>query len=319
MITHRGLLVHPYELDDNWLDKCVSLGLNVIGLHPVGGKKADESLQALLDMQHEPAFERLLARASSLGLKVEHEMHALSWLVPRSLFAENPDWFRMDESGARVADFNICPSCKEAMAYLADRSEELARHLPSETHRYYFWIDDVTKSRCHCPACAALTASDQQMMIINAMVEGVRRVDPLGSVPYLAYRDTLNAPTAVKPAQGVFLEFAPIWRKPDYAINDPSCPENAQEISSIPDLLALFGTKDSQVLEYWLDNSLYSKWTYPPQPFKAYDDIIAQDIAYYRDLGFERITTFACYLGKDYIDLHGEPDLTGYGKAFANP
>ena len=242
MITHRGLLVHPYELDDNWLDKCVSLGLNVIGLHPVGGKKADESLQALLDMQHEPAFERLLARASSLGLKVEHEMHALSWLVPRSLFAENPDWFRMDESGARVADFNICPSCKAAMAYLADRSEELARQLPSETHRYYFWIDDVTKSRCHCPACAALTASDQQMMIINAMVEGVRRVDPLGSVPYLAYRDTLNAPTAVKPAQGVFLEFAPIWRKPDYAINDPSCPENAQEISSIPDLLALFGT-----------------------------------------------------------------------------
>lgn len=317
MLTHRGLLVHPYELDDHWLDTCASLHLNVLGLHPVGGKQADQSLQALIDMRNNPDFKRLLDRAGTLGLSVEYEMHALSWLVPRSLFADHPDWFRMDESGTRIADFNMCPSNKAAMAYLADRAEELARLLPAETHRYYFWIDDVTKSRCHCPACAALTASDQQLMIVHAILEGVRRVDPHGSVPFLAYLDTLNAPTALKPKDGIFLEFAPIKRKPETPINDPDCPENAHEIASMAELLATFGTKDSQVLEYWLDNSLYSRWTYPPKPFTAYDDVIAADVAYYRSLGFERITTFACYLGQDYIKLHGEPDLAGYGKALS--
>lgn len=50
MFAYRGLLVHPHELDEVWIDQCLSLGLNMIGLHPVGGRQADQSLQGLLDL-----------------------------------------------------------------------------------------------------------------------------------------------------------------------------------------------------------------------------------------------------------------------------
>ena len=315
MFTYRGLLVHPHEWDETWLEQCLALKLNMVGLHPVGGRRADESLQALLDLHASPAFRASLDRARAAGLMVNHEMHALSWLVPRTMAAEHPDWFRMDEAGERRADFNLCPSCAEAMDYLADRAEALARLLPSDTHTYCFWPDDVSKSRCHCPACRALSASDQQLMLMHAILRGVRRADAQGMVPFLAYLDTLETPAHVKPESGVFLEFAPIHRRADRPIGDPDCEENARETAHLPELLAFFGTKHAQVLEYWLDNSLYSGWKYPPKAFAAHDGVMAADIAYYESLGFENVTTFACYLGEDYRRLHGMPDVSGYGRA----
>jgi hypothetical protein len=44
-------------------------------------------------------------------------------------------------------------------------------------------------------------------------------------------------------------------------------------------------------------------------------DVLRQDAAYYRKSGFRWITTFACYLGKEYTDLYPEPeDTVLYGK-----
>ena len=317
MITHRGLVIHHYELDDHWLDKCADLGINVLGLHPPGGAKAYETLQEMLDMHDRPEFQRLLRRAADMCIVIEYEMHALTWLIPRSLFADHPDWFRMDETGTRNPDFNICPNCAEAMQYLADRSEQLARRLPTASHRYYFWPDDVGSARCSCPKCAHLSPSDQQLMLMHAILEGVRRADPKGTVPYLAYHDSLAAPSFITPKPGVFLEYAPFHRLPDRAMNDPDCEQNAAEAAHLPGLLSLFGNKDAQVLDYWLDNSMYSGWKYPPQRFTAHDEVILKDIPFYSSLGFESITSFACYLGRDYIDLYGEPNLSAYGNALS--
>jgi hypothetical protein len=66
------------------------------------------------------------------------------------------------------------------------------------------------------------------------------------------------------------------------------------------------------VLEYWLDNSLFSKWKKPPQPFSWDPEVMRQDLAYYESLGFEDATVFACYLGSDYEELHGAPDIEAY-------
>ena len=78
------------------------------------------------------------------------------------------------------------------------------------------------------------------------------------------------------------------------------------------ELLAFFGKKDAKALDYWLDNSLYSKWEKPPRKLYARADVVAEDLAFYEELGFERITTFACFLGEDYEALYGAPDLGGY-------
>ena len=45
-------------------------------------------------------------------------------------------------------------------------------------------------------------------------------------------------------------------------------------------------------------------------------DLIRGDIRYYRELGFDDIASFACFLGEDYEELYGEADITPFAKAF---
>ena len=106
------------------------------------------------------------------------------------------------------------------------------------------------------------------------------------------------------------MEYAPIERKFDRPVWE--MPE--EEIEKLKALLDFFGRKDSKVLEYWFDNSLFSKWKKPPIRYTPNNDLIREDIRYYRDLGFENITSFACFLGQDYEDLFGEPDVTAIRK-----
>lgn len=313
MIEKRGIVIHPQELDETWLNLCRDLNLNVLGLHPVGGQHADESLRTLLEQRKR--LRPLLDRAREMGISIEYEMHALAYLMPRTLFETHPDWFCMNAEGVRSKDcFNICASNSEGLDALVDSAEKLAELLPSDDHLYYFWLDDVTGGNCRCERCAQLSPSDQQMLLVNAMLRGIRRADPEGCIAYLAYADTLNAPEQVRPDEGVFLEYAPFRRSVKHAIDDPSCPENAVERAPLEKLLEVFGTKNAKVLDYWTDNSLFSRWQYPPKPFTLNAEVMRADVAFYRSLGFSSITAFGCYLGKDYADLYGAPDLSAYGR-----
>ena len=89
---------------------------------------------------------------------------------------------------------------------------------------------------------------------------------------------------------------------------------DAGRIAPIAALLDFFGRKDSQVLEYWVDNSRFSNWTKPPQYMALNEAVMAQDVAFYKEMGFESLTSFACYLGDDYVSLHGEPPIRRYGE-----
>ena len=315
MFERRGALVHPNELDEMWLHEMKRLQLNVLGLHPRGGHWAINCLDDLLCRLKTAEVQRLLAMAEDMGITVEYEMHAMSWLMPRKWFGEHPEWFRMNEAGERVPDLNICASSPEALERLTERSEFLARQLPTKSHRYYFWLDDAGKSACHCPACAELTPSDQQMICLNAMLRGIRAADPQAKLAYIAYIDTMKIPEHVKPDEGIFLEYAPIKRRMDIPLFQPGCPENEKETAELSKLLEFFGTKDSQVLEYWLDNSYFSNWKFPPKQFNLQESVMRQDVADYKKLGFESVTTFACFLGEAYRTQFGLPDINAYGDA----
>ena len=104
MLLRRGLIVHPEELDEIWLDELEKTNLNVLGLHPVGGENAARTLEAAIERHKSPEFQRLIARAKGLGLTVEYEAHALGYLLPRGLFETHPEYFRMDERGNRLPD-----------------------------------------------------------------------------------------------------------------------------------------------------------------------------------------------------------------------
>lgn len=310
-MNYQGLLIHPEELDDTWVSLYLKSGLNLLGLHPVGGPDADVHLEKLLSLAKQTDFKARLDALASAGIAIEYGMHAMSWLLPRAVFGEKPEWFRQNGEGVRLPDVNGCPSNPEALAFLSRRAALLARLLPPTTGRYHFWLDDVKAGICHCEKCRSLTASDQQLIYVQAMLKGIKTADKNAKIAFLAYHDCMQAPSH-SPAEGVFLEYAPIHRRLDRTIFDESCAENMQEHLPLKALLAHFGTNDSQVLDYWMDNSLLSNWTKPPKAYALNGDIVSADAKYYADAGFEHITSFGCYLGPDYRELYGDPPVKDF-------
>lgn len=311
MFGRRGVVIAPEELDDAWERRLCEAGLNVLGLHP--DPKGPPAARVMCDFLQGENLSRL-RRLERQGIAVEWEMHTMSWLLPRTLFDRHPQWFRMNEQGQRTPDCNLCTSSKEALETVSRAAAELAQLYRPSSGRYYFWLDDVTHSRCHCPKCRGLSGADQAMKAYNAILRGIRRVDPQGRGCYLAYHDTNSVPQQIRPDAGIFLEFAPMVRDFDHCIADPASEKNRRENASLRQLLEFFGTEGAQVLDYWLDNSLFSGWKKPPRPFNLCRRTLQADIRYYRQLGFDSVTSFGCYLGKEYTDLYPEPvEISEYG------
>lgn len=317
MFERRGILVHPEELDEIWLEDIHRAGINVLGLHPVGGKEADQTLRKAIERHGTMAFQALLSKARAMGIEVEYEAHALRYLLPEERFSEHPEWFRMDENGARTTDFNMCASNEEALDELTKQAAALTRALDTGSRRHFWWADDVKGHICCCPECRKLSASDQLMRITNAIHRGVRKVQPDGMTAFLAYCDTVKPPETVMPEEGVFLEYAPIQRDSHRPINDPDCEKNAAETEGLEQLIAFFGRKHSQVLEYWVDNSRFSGWKKPPKYMELDERVMRADVRFYKELGFESVTSFGCYLGADYRALYGKAPVMEYGNILA--
>ncbi len=312
-----SLLIHPDELDRTWIDRCVALGIPTLSLHPVGGFRSPMTMKAMLDKLQTAEFRALIDEAIEKGLNIEYEMHAARYFLPKREFENHPEWFRMDKEGKRNPDLNCCASNKEALDHIAKRAAEAARGLYRSSHRYFFWMDDSKEDAiCHCPECEKYSASDQQLIIMNRILEELRKDDPEATLAYLAYYDTLVPPSKVKAADGIFLEYAPIDRDFHKPLADATDEKNELQYRHLSALLDFFGKDTAKALDYWLDNSLFSNWTKPPKPFTADAAVIDADLAHYRALGFRDISTFACYLGADYIELHGEPDITPFATAF---
>lgn len=238
----------------------------------------------------------------------------MSWLLPRALFSIKPQWFRMNAQGERTADYNFCPSNEDALEFVSNRAEMLARMLDTGADRFFFWMDDVHEGRCCCPRCKSLSFSDQQLMTVNAMLRGVRRYNRQAKLCFLAYMDAMEVPAQVAPLEGVILEYAPFNRDTSKPLFDAACEKNASEVRSLQKLLTFFGQKDAQVLEYWMDNSMFSGWKKPPRLLTLQENVMQADVAAYRALGFESITSFGCFLGEDYRALYGEPPVKRYGE-----
>lgn len=299
-----GLIAHPEELTKGEIAAFRAAGADVLGLHPVGGNKATSSLENLLIWLKTDKGRMLLSYARSLGLEIEYEMHAASFLVPREMFSSHPEYFR-EANGVRTNDYNFCVSSDEMLRTVANRAAELVSKLDYSSHDYYLWQDDVDGGECECEKCRTLSASDQSLIIANAIADELRRFDSSARVCYLAYLGTLTPPKSVKPAPGVFLEYAPMKR-------DRSIPvwEDETVKRELAALFDVFEPGEAKILEYWYDNSMFSNWKKPPKKFTPDNERIANEIEFYRSLGVGNVTSFACYLGADYEALYGAPDFS---------
>ena len=116
----------------------------------------------------------------------------------------------------------------------------------------------------------------------------------------------------MRAAEGVFLEFAPIKR-------DYSTPLSDEALDAYLENTLAFPTWSKHILEYWLDESMFSGWKRDSlvlMPF--HKEECARDIKTYRRSGAGSITTFATWLGGDYLDEFGPTDslFAGYGESF---
>lgn len=303
-----GLIAHPEELTKGEIAAFRAAGADVLGLHPVGGNKATSSLENLLIWLKTNKGRRLLSYARSLGLEIEYEMHAASFLVPRKMFSSHPEYFRK-ANGVRTNDYNFCVSSDEMLRTVANRAAELVSKLDYSSHDYYLWQDDVDGGECGCEKCCVFSASDQSLIVANAIADELRRFDSSARVCYLAYLGTLTPPKSVKPAPGVFLEYAPMKR-------DRSIPvwEDDNVKRELAALFDVFEPGEAKILEYWYDNSMFSNWKKPPKKFTPDNERIAREIEFYRSLGVGNVTSFACYLGADYEALYGAPDFSAINR-----
>lgn len=257
------------------------------------------------------AGKRFMDRCAELNIAVEHELHAAGDLLPRSLFDKNKELFRMDDQGERVREWNCCPSNPRTLEIIAENSVKTSKICRSTTDRYFYWIDDGMPM-CACPLCREFSYSEQALIIENAILAALKsEISPDATLAHLAYYSTMTPPEKVKPAEGIFLEFAPIervWDKPlrDGAAGRAGKMNHAETLAVLDANLEYFPAADAQVLEYWLDVSLFSGWKKPAVKLPWRPDVCRADVAVYAARGIRNFTTFAVYTDAEYQKNHAD-------------
>ncbi|MBE5732332.1 MAG: DUF4838 domain-containing protein [Clostridiales bacterium] len=302
-------IVHPDEISIERIDSLKSAGITCLGIHPVGGKNAYKTLEDLVSLLKTDEFRALLDYAENNGIEIEYELHAMGYLMPKNLFSSNPEYFREDKDGSRNADYNFCISNKKAMDLVCENAVTLAQNLYNSSNNYYFWTDDGRDVFCHCDKCKNISPSNQALTITNAIARALKKHNKNAKCAYLAYMATITPPT-IKKEDNVFLEYAPFEKYTAKGENAPFLIEQEQKM--LTPLLDYFSKEDAKVLEYWYDNSLYSSWKKPPKKFTLDENQMQKDVNFYKQKGFSYISTFGCYLGKDYEELYGKTDLTPF-------
>lgn len=310
----RGVVVTAKDLSDDtfdWPRLASESGLTTLATH-IGPKD-------VLPFIASERGKRFLDACASRGIAVEHELHAMEYLLPRDRFAREPELFRMNEKGVRVADSNCCPSNPRALEIIAENAVKVAKACPPTTGRYYFWLTDCG-GVCKCPKCRELNGAEQGLLIENAIVRALRaEVDPRATLSHLAYTTSLQHPRYVKPDPALFLEFAPIrrWHQGGGKKLLPRKPLGPDVLDGLDAHLRIFPAETAQVLEYWLDASLFSTWRKPVKRIPWNAEETRRDVSAYAARGIKHFTTFAVYVNGEYVRAFGAESL-GCVRAYAD-
>ena len=194
------------------------------------------------------------------------------------------------------------------------------RSLPPQLNDFFLWpADRVLELRD--TEQGQLSLSDVVLTFTNEMLKTIRTIKPTARMSFLAYWSTWDVPEVSQPADGVFLELAPIHRCFSHAIADPACSINAKEVLPVIEkLLRIFDPAESHVLGYWLDASLFGRGRYKDLSGRLpqMGETIRQDLEYYKSKGISNISTFAVGLDKEYFSGFASPTLFQYPELLWN-
>lgn len=269
-------------------------------------------------------WKEFAARCQEAGIDLEYEEHMMSYLLPRDLFSTHPEYFRMDASGKRVNDANGCPSSEGALEEIRKNAKVLALDYAPTNDKYYFWLDDGGDI-CHCDKCKGLNYADQALTFENAIIEAVKEINPDAKVAHLCYAASIDPPVKVTPHKDIFLEFAPFYRSmehplsAEWAVGRYSM-THSRYLRALAENLEVFPAETAQVLEYWMDDSLFSEWNPADLVEVPWDnEMFLDDIDTYASYGIRNIMCYSVYVGPSYVYKFGYPAfLEEYGQGLLN-
>ena len=212
--------------------------------------------------------------------------HYLPGYLPRDLFKEHPEYFRM-ENGKRTPELNMCPSSEEGADIIAGNSLKDWIRL-KDVPRFevlHIWVDDLTGGGwCSCPKCAGLSCSEQALKIVNEVAK--RLPLPEGTtLSHIAYHETIEyVPTKVKANDRVNLLYAARERCYKNAMGQGKA--NSQYYKWLKEQYEAMPVK-AQVFEYYQDPVLFRQLPMPLHP------VIGKDIQAYHAVGVDRIGSLA--------------------------
>ena len=225
--------------------------------------------------------EECLPLAEELGLRLETGGHGLKELMPRELFNETPDLFRMfqpeDFGGQRLADSNCCITHPRTKQIIQENYRKRLEGL-SGVHALHCWADDLPAGGwCLCPSCRALTPSDQALLAMRHLAEVA--ADTTVRVPVIAYHDTIFPGSMIEPTKECFLLFAPRERCYGHALDDESCARNRHYRKALDAWIERFnGVDDAHTFEYYFDQILF-RGLYPFLPSTIIEDMRVYEAA----------------------------------------
>jgi hypothetical protein len=258
-----------YSTVQSWIDYAAKARLNRIAFHYTWPAR-----DWYIDLERQ-----LRPELQERGIEIEVGGHFLSSFLPRKLVRQHPDWFRKNRHGQRVNDFNFNPFSAGALDDLISGAIAYLTQMP-EAKLYHLWPDDIEGGGwTHEAGKEQYTASDQSLLVANALVTQLRKRLAGAHLSFLAYHDTVYPPKIVKPASGIVYFYAPRERCYAHALNDPRCPLNLRYSKALENALPTFGAPHAEVFEYYVDEILYENLQ-PPLP-----EVLEADAQYYHQLG----------------------------------
>ena len=148
---------------------------------------------------------------------------------------------------------------------------------------------------------------------MKAVLRGLKRYDASAKLGFLSYQDALTVPN-IAPDKDMFLEFAPIDRN-HFVAMEAADDKNKKNRDVLEKMLKIFSAESAQILEYFLDVSLFCQWKRENAgPLHLSKERLDKDIRYYKSLGIENITTFTGFMDKEWREKFGVKDIEIYGR-----
>ena len=298
-MRNLAVILVPSDLDWSGWQKVLGPVFGTLVMHG--------SAARLIGWVRTPRARAMLKSLLRRGVEVEYAVHLCTELLP-SDSSRRPELFRMDEFGWRTPDANFCPTSTAAAAIIEKNLRYYAGALRPTTGRYHIFPDD-NRPWCHCPQCRRFSPSDQAPLFANILARSLRRIDARATVGYCALQARPRYPQARAAGEERLRRLRAI--KHDY--RHPLAAEKTDKDRYFnrlaAKLLKFFGTAGSEVIEYWLDASMFSQWQKPMRRIPTSQAVMRADLERYASLGFEHISTIGVWLDKEYVRRFGNAPL----------